>query len=118
MTKETLAAALNVAYAVAGVDGFANEEAAVLAKELQSFNLSDEAAQEIIEMYTKMPVLKALNIIAVADEDVRKEAHALVVYSCIADSASEKEIGAYTLVKHICNLPDITVDEAKQILGF
>ena len=119
MTKETLAATLNVAYGVAGVDGFHDDEKAVLVKELASYKLSDEDAHAVIERYGDMSILEAINIIAAADEDVRKEAHALIVFTSIADGeASEKELGAYQLVKTICNLPAINVDEARQILGF
>ena len=119
MTKETLAATLNVAYGVAGVDGFHDDEKAILAKELASYKLSDEDAKEVLALYNEMPVLQAINIIAGADEATRKEAHALIVFTCIADGeASEKELGAYNLVKAICNLPDLNVDEARQILGF
>ena len=119
MTKETLAATLNVAYGVAGVDGFHDDEKAILVKELASYKLSDEDAKAVLARYSEMSILEAINIIAGADEDVRKEAHALIVFTCIADGeASEKELGAYNLVKAICNLPDIDVDEARQILGF
>ena len=119
MTKETLAATLNVAYAVAVVDGFHDDEKAVLAKELASYKLSDDDAKQVLALYNEMPVLKAINIIAGADEAVRKEAHALIVYTCIADGeASEKELGAYNLIRSICNLPAVEADEARQILGF
>ena len=119
MTKETLAAALNVAYGVAGVDGFAEEERQILAEEIKSYNLSQEDAQAVIDLYQEMPVLQALNIIAASDDATRKEAHALIVFSCLADgNASEQEQGAYELVKNLCNLPDMPVEEARQILGF
>ncbi|MBQ7631856.1 MAG: hypothetical protein IJS82_03750 [Paludibacteraceae bacterium] len=119
MTKETLAATLNVAYGVAVVDGFHEDEKTILAKELASYKLSDEDAKAVLALYNEMPVLQAINIIAGADEDVRKEAHALIVFTCIADGeASEKELGAYNLVKALCNLPAVDVDEARQILGF
>ena len=119
MTKETLAATLNVAYGVAGVDGFHDDEKTILAKELASYNLPDEDAKAVLARYNEMPILEAINIVAAADEAVRKEAHALIVYTCIADGeASEKELGAYQLVKVLCNLPAVDVDEARQILGF
>ena len=63
MTKETLAATLNVAYAVAVVDGFHDDETAVLAKELASYKLSDDDAKQVLALYNEMPVLKAINII-------------------------------------------------------
>ena len=119
MTKETLAATLNLAFGVAAVDGFHDDEKEILAKELKSYNLSGDDAEHVIAIYQNMSVLKALNIIAGADDDVRKEAHALIVFTIIADGeASDKELGAYELVKALCDLPPMEVEEARRILGF
>ena len=118
MTKQELVATLNVAYGVDGVDGFSEEEKEVLAKELLSYKLAEEDNQEIMQAYNEMALLDAVNIIAQASEEVRKEAHALIVYTCISDESSDAERGAYTLMKCLCGLPAVDYEEAKQILGF
>lgn len=118
MTKQELVATLNVAYAVAGVDGFSDEEKQVLAKELLSYKLPEEDNQLIMQAYNEMTILEAVNIIAQANEDVKKEAHALIVYTCISDDSSELEKGAYSLMRLICALPEVDYEEAKRILGF
>jgi hypothetical protein len=119
MTKQELAATLNVAYAVAGVDGFADEEKDQLAKELASYNLSEEDNNLIIQAYNEMSILEAVNIIAQANEDVKKEASALIIYAIIADrNATEMETGAHRLMVKLLDLPLIEFEEAQRILGF
>lgn len=122
MTKTEIIAAMTVAYGVANVDGLKEDEAAMLIKELKSYKFANdpEQYQEAIANYKKMPVREGINIIAVADEAARKEAHALTIYAMCADGdASDHEVGAYRLMKEICNFPPIEdLAEAKAILGF
>ena len=122
MTKTEIIAAMTVAYGVANVDGLKEDEAAMLIKELKSYKFANdpEQYQEAIANYKKMPVREGINIIAVADEAARKEAHALTIYAMCGDGeASDHEVGAYRLMKDICNFPPIEdLAEAKAILGF
>lgn len=121
MTKEEIVAALTVAYGVAHVDGMADAETAVLVKEINSFKFAKDPAevQDVLDRYKRMSVRQGINIIAEADEAARKEAHALIVFTLYGDGeASEREMGAYLLMKEICNLPEMNYEEAKAILCF
>ena len=122
MTKTEIIAAMTVAYGVANVDGLKEDEAAMLIKELKSYKFANdpEQYQEAIANDKKMPVREGINIIAQADEAARKEAHALTIYAMCGDGeASDHEVGAYRLMKDICNFPPIEdLAEAKAILGF
>lgn len=122
MTKTEIIAAMTVAYGVANVDGLKEDEAAMLIKELKSYKFANdqEQYQEALANYKKMPVREGINIIAQADEAARKEAHALTIYAMCGDGeASDHEVGAYRLMKDICNFPPIEdLAEAKAILGF
>ena len=122
MTKTEIIAAMTVAYGVANVDGLKEDEAAMLIKELKYYQLANdpEQYQEALANYKKMPVREGINIIAQADEAARKEAHALTIYAMCGDGeASDHEVGAYRLMKEICNFPPIEdLAEAKAILGF
>lgn len=122
MTREEIVAGLTVAYAVARVDGFADEEAATLMKEIKSFKFAKDPAevQDVIDRYNRMSTLEAINIISQANEAARKEVHALLIFTLLADGEiSVKEEGAYALMQNILNLPVVpTYDEAKEILGF
>ena len=122
MTKTEIIAAMTVAYGVANVDGLKEDEAAMLIKELKSYKFANdpEQYQEALANYKKMPVLEGINVIAQADEAARKEAHALTIYAMCGDGeASDHEVGAYRLMKDICNFPPIEdLAGAKAILGF
>ncbi len=122
MTKTEIVAAMSVAYGVAYVDGMNDDETGMLVKEIKAYKFSNDPqqVQEVIDRYKQMSIREAINIIAEADEAARKEAHALTLYAMCADGeASEKEQGAFKLMKDICNFPPIAdLAEAKAILGF
>lgn len=119
MTKQELAATLNVAYAVASVDGFADEEKDQLVKELASYNLSAEDNDLIVRAYEEMSILEAVNTIAQANEEVKKEASALIIYAIISDrNTTDLETGAHRLMVKLLDLPMVDFDEAQRLLGF
>ena len=119
MKLQNIAAALNIAYAVVRVDGFADEDADVLAKEIKSFNMSDEQRQNLVQAYKEMSILQAVAIISNAEQADKLEAEALTVVALLADNElSEKEIGAYTLMGSILGFQGLKYEDARRVLGF
>ena len=120
MTRDEIVAALTVAYGVAYVDGMTNDETEMLLREIKSFKFANDPAevQDVIDRYKRMSIRQGINIIAAADEDASKEAHALILYTVAGDGElSDMAKGAFTLMKDICNLPEInSIEEAKAIL--
>lgn len=119
MNLKTLAAAMNIAWAVSRVDGMEDKETTVLAKEMKSFNLNEDQVHTVLEQYKQMDPIEAINILRAADEATRKEAQALTMVTIGADGEiSDKEVGAYSLMANLCSFIKISWEEAHQILGF
>ena len=119
MKLKNIAAALNIAYAVVRVDGFADAEADVLAKEIKAFNMSDEDRQYVVNLYKEMSIFQAISLIGTSEEADKLEAEALTVVALLADDVlSDKEVGAYTLMGSILGFKGLKYDEARRVLGF
>ena len=119
MNIQTLAAAMNIAYAVVRVDGFADEESAILAKEVASYNLSDEQRERVIEAYKQMNIRQAISIILESKPEDKREAEALTIVALFGDDElSDKEAGAFVLMSHILGFEGLKYDEARRIVGF
>lgn len=119
MNTQTLAAALNLAWAVASRDGMSDSEWAVMAKEMGTFNLTTEQHERVTKMFKEMDELEAINIIRNADSATRREAQALIILTIIGDGdLSDKEAGAYTLMKLLCKFDEMDIDEAHRVIGF
>ena len=119
MNTKTLAAALTVAYAVAKVDGFADQETATLAKEMKSYNLSDEQKDRVLALYKEMSTFEAITIIRESSQEDTNEAEALTILTLLADNeVSDKEIGALKLMGTLCGFKGMDVEEAHRVIGF
>ena len=119
MTRKTLAAALNVAWVVAKVDGMDDKEWEVVFKELGSFRLDDKTLHAVIEEFKLMDPIDAINILRSSDEAAQKEAQALTFVTICADGKiSDKELGALLAIANLCSFKKMTLEEAHKILGF
>jgi len=119
MNRDSIIAAMCLAYNVAEADGLQEEEAAILEKELASFKLSDNDRQSIINQYKELPIFRAVEVIRKSDEETRKEANALVMLSTLADGVlSEREQGAYSIIAKLCYFKKMTLEEAHEQLKF
>ena len=119
MNINTLAAAMNVAWGVAGADKMADEEWAVLFKEMDSYRLDAKQREDLIARFKSMDVLEGINTLRAADAATRDEAEALVfITTCNDGKASDIEIGAFILMSQLCKFRGIKADEAHRILGF
>lgn len=119
MNQKTLAAALNVAWAVSTADGMADAEWNVLNKELKSYKLDDDQIKAVIEEFKSMDPIQAINLLRSSDEATRKEAQALTMVTITADGElSDKELGAYSLMANLCKFSKMSFEEAHRILCF
>lgn len=119
MNTRNLAAAMNIAYAVAAVDNATDDEKAVLLKEMKSFNLTEDQVKNLLDTYNEMSAFKAIEYIRESDDATKKEAQALTIIAMIADGElSDKEIGAFKLVCKLCGFGAMTLEEAHAQLGF
>jgi len=119
MNKETLAAALNVAFYTASTDEMADAEWAVLRKELDTFNMTDEQKEAVIERFKEMDILEAINLLRTSDDATRDEAQALTIMTMLSDNEySDMERGAFRLMNALCKFRTMEYEEARQILGF
>ena len=119
MNTQTLAAALNLAWAVASRDGMEDSEWAVMIKEMKSFNMTDEQVDRVTKMFKEMDVLDAVKIIRDADTATRREAQALIILTVIGDGdLSDKEAGAFLLMKLLCQFDDMDIETAHRVIGF
>lgn len=119
MNTQTLAAALNLAWAVASRDGMEESEWAVMIKEMKSFNMTDEQVDRVTKMFKEMDVLDAVKIIRDADTATRREAQALIILTVIGDGdLSDKEAGAFLLMKLLCQFDDMDIETAHRVIGF
>ncbi|MBR6304287.1 MAG: hypothetical protein IKR37_01505 [Paludibacteraceae bacterium] len=119
MTKETLAAALHLAYQVAARDGFQEEETWVLAQEIQSFNLPADVSEEVLHLYRTMPFEDAVAYIRDADEATKDEANALMMLAMFNDRVVDpSEVEAFRQIREMCGITrNVSIPEARAILG-
>jgi len=119
MNRNSIIAAMCLAYNVAEADGLQEKEAAILERELASFKLSDDDRQSIIKQYKELPLFRAVEVIRKGSEEERNEANALVMLSTLADGVlSEKEQGAYNIIAKLCYFQKMTLEEAHAQLQF
>ena len=119
MNTQTLAAALNLAWAVASRDGMGDSEWAVMIKEMKSFNMTDEQVDRVTKMFKERDGLDAVKIIRDADTATRREAQALIILTVIGDGdLSDKEAGAFLLMKLLCKFDDMDIETAHRVIGF
>ena len=119
MNIETLSAALNLAWAVASSDEMHDAEWDVLFKEMKSFNLTEDQQNKVIDRFKAMDVLEAVNVIMNSDNATRDEAEALVVVTMLSDAEfSDKEKGAWSLMRKLCKFRGISYEDSRKILGF
>ena len=120
MTKQSLAAALYLAYAVAAQDGFQEEESWVLGNELNSFKLSDEDNAQVTELFKRMDVDTAVDIIRDSDQATKDEAQAVIFLTLLNDRVIDPaETSAYQAICERCGLiRSLSINDAHAIIGF
>ena len=120
MTKQTLAAALNLAYQLAAQDGFQEEETWVLAQEIKSFNLSEEDEEEVLRLYRTLTADQAIELVRNSDEATKDEVNALMMMAMINDRVIDpNESRAFFRVRELCGITrEMSIDDARRVLGF
>ena len=120
MNRQTLAAALNLAYAVSAPDGLQEQEAGAIMAELASFKLPSEENAAVLNMFNEMSLEDAIEIIRNSDDDTKDEAQALMIVTVCADKLVElSEQDAFLDIYNRCGFTNaLSYDDAVAKLGF
>lgn len=117
MNVKTIAAAMKLALYAQENEGDATTD--TILKEMNSFNLSEEDKDTIVDLYKKYTAYEVVEILHNSDDATKKEAHALAKVTAYADGElTDGEVGKLVLLKVICDLPSVSLEEAHEILGF
>lgn len=118
-TNEELSAIYRLAQAMAQADGkVAKEEIAIIILELQRFGVDQNKAKIIIEMSEKMSYSEACQIVSrMIPSEKRYVTAYLGALICADGNIDDSEMKLWSLITAICDLPEMNIFEALDIMA-
>lgn len=117
-TNQELGAILKMATVMANADGhISEEEKTMMAVELLRFGVNENKASVITkEAATLTPVEACIIISKMTNEEKRYVTAYLGAMICADGKIENSEIKAWALISNLCNLPQMTIKEALDIM--
>lgn len=114
-----LSAILRLAHAMANADGKITEaETAMIIIELNRFGVDQVKAQKLAEIGDKMGYPEACQIVSRMTSEEKKYVTAyLGAMICIDGDIDESETKLWSLITVLCDLPEMSIGEALQIMA-
>ena len=114
-----LSAILRLAHAMANADGKITEaETAMIIIELNRFGVDQVKAQKLAEIGDKMGCPEACQIVSRMTSEEKKYVTAyLGAMICIDGDIDESETKLWSLITVLCDLPEMSIGEALQIMA-